>query len=398
MPPINIAPLIEVAGFGLGVLLAAILAFGTHGNRQANRWLAAYALVLALLSFGDLLEDTRWLLLWPHAAHLTDWLIFLVGPLLWMYVRRLTMNARPSARRWLLHAVPSLLCLAALVPFYVLSATAKQAIIATELADRSDGRDPVLLSAAVQSLAYLAASGWSLLRFPRQLRERFSSLEHRTFRWLGWILAINCTMWLMWVSNILFQMSWARWLDATAVPLGLYVLAFLAVRQPAVFVGRAEFVSLREPITASNGLPAVAAPHPSVERDATPEVARYRRSGLDGSSAPALLTRLDQLMQTEKPWLENDLTLRQLAERLGITSHHLSQLLNEHVGESFFDYINRRRVAEVQRCLADPSYRGETVLAIATAAGFNSKASFNVVFRQRTGQTPSQYRRSVSGG
>ena len=42
MPPINIAPLIEVAGFGLGVLLAAILAFGTQGNRQANRWLATY--------------------------------------------------------------------------------------------------------------------------------------------------------------------------------------------------------------------------------------------------------------------------------------------------------------------------------------------------------------------
>jgi len=89
--------------------------------------------------------------------------------------------------------------------------------------------------------------------------------------------------------------------------------------------------------------------------------------------------------------------------RASLSSHGYDQvcgamLLNEHLGESFFDYINRRRVAEVQRCLADPAYRGETVLAIATAAGFNSKASFNAVFLQRTGQTPSEYRRSVSDG
>jgi len=397
MMPLDVAPLIEVAGVALGLLMAAILAFGTYGNPRANHWLAGYALTLALLASGDLLEDTRWLLLWPQAAHITDWLIFLVGPLLWIYVRRLTMSETPSGRVWLLHAVPALGCLTALVPFYAQSTEAKAAIVATELADHSGGHSPILLLAALQTLAYWIASAWTLLRFPRLLRDRYSSLEHRTFAWLRWILAINLTMWLMWVSNMVFDVAWARWLDDVAIPLGLYVLAFLAIRQPAVFVGSAVFVSLTEPDEPSDPLPRAESPA-SADPEAAPERVRYRRSGLDKTRVPELLARLDQLMQTEKPWLENDLTLLQLAERVGVTSHHLSQLLNEHVGEAFFDYINRRRVAEVQRCFADPAYQSESILAIAMAAGFNSKAGFNAIFRQTTGRTPSQYRREACRG
>ena len=97
-------------------------------------------------------------------------------------------------------------------------------------------------------------------------------------------------------------------------------------------------------------------------------------------------------MESEKPWLENDLTLTQLAARLGTSSHHLSQLLNEDLRQTFFDYVNRRRVAEVQRCLADAAYASQTLLEVALAAGFNSKAAFNTAFRKHTGLTPSQFR------
>jgi protein tyrosine phosphatase (PTP) superfamily phosphohydrolase (DUF442 family) len=61
-----LAPLVDVAGLALGLLIALVLAHCRRGNRSANRWLAAYAAALALLSFGDLVEDARWALAWPH--------------------------------------------------------------------------------------------------------------------------------------------------------------------------------------------------------------------------------------------------------------------------------------------------------------------------------------------
>src|SRR6185503_18480018 len=87
------------------------------------------------------------------------------------------------------------------------------------------------------------------------------------------------------------------------------------------------------------------------------------------------------------------LTLGELAARAGLSSHNLSQLLNEELGRSFFDYINSHRVEEVKRCLLDAAYDRQTLLDIAMASGFSSKTAFNTAFRQHAGTTPSEFRR-----
>jgi AraC-like DNA-binding protein len=382
MPPLSIAPLFHAAGVALGTLLGILLLTGKRGNLAANRWLAAYVITLALLSAVDLLDDSRLVLDWPQLAHSVDWLIFLVGPLVWMYVRRLTMHATPNRRRVWIHAIPAAVCLLLLLPFYLLPTAQKQIIVAQELA-RGEGFDWALLAAAAQLFGYWAACLITLRRFRAELRERFSSLQRLTFTWLTWMLAINLGMWLMWICGLWWHQSWAAWLDVLAVPLGLYMLAFFGIRQIAVFVGKHEFVSFA-------ATPAAAAPVPSQA------AVRYQKSGLDAARVPELLAHLEQLMQTEKPWLENDLTLSELAGRLALSPHHLSQLLNDSLGESFFDFINARRVAEVRRCLRDPAYAQQTILEIALGAGFNSKAAFNTAFRRHAGTTPSAYRREAA--
>jgi len=376
-----LAPLVHFAGIALGLLLAGLLLGGSRGNVTANRWLAAYVIALVVLSAGDLLEDTRWVLAWPHAAHVGDWLIFLVGPLLWMYVRRLTMHTTPRAAHWLLHAIPAGLCLLALVPFHLLPADRKQALLAAELAQPTDGPNVVLLLAAAQMLVYWVLGMLTLRRYRDALRGYFSSLAGRTFGWLNAMLLVNLAMWLLWLVALLGRWPWADWLDTIAVPLGLYVLAFLGARQITAIPDRAAFT-----------LPDGARPAGEIPADAAATAGRYQRSGLDARRVPELLARLESLMQSEKPWLENDLTLGDLARRAGLSSHHLSQLLNAQLNTTFFDYINRRRIAEVQRCLADASYARESILGIALASGFNSKAAFNAAFRTYTGLTPSQFR------
>ncbi len=388
----GLQPAFEIVGVAIGFLLALLLATARRGNRAANLWLAGYASALALLSLGDFLEDSRLVFAFPHLAHLPDWLIFAVGPCLWMYVRRLTMHADPAYPRWLLHFIPALLCLLILLPFHLMSGSEKQAVLAAEMSAGGTGAGPAVLLAASQLLAYWCACFLSLRRFGSELRARFSSLERRTFGWLKWMLAVNLGMWLALIASLLLDESWALWLDRLAIPGGFYLLAYLGLRQPAVFAGRTAFAPLPPlPADCSERADSGQSDGPA---PATAEAARarYARSGLNKERLPELRKKLEALMQTEKPWLENDLTLNELSERLGVSTHHLSQLLNEEIGTTFFDFVNRERVREVQRCLADPMYGSQTILDVALSAGFNSKAAFNAAFRQHTGMTPSAYR------
>lgn len=384
MQATSLMPLFHVAGIAIGLLLCALIWFAPRGNRSANRWLAGYVALLAGLSMGDLLEDTRLVLDWPQLGHLTDWMIFLVGPCLWMYVRRLTLHATPSRMKWGWHALPAALCIGLLIPFYGLPSGEKRLVLSAELADGIEMNLPLAVAAA-QMLAYWAASLLLLARFTRELRENFSSLERRTFTWLRHMLLITLAMWLLWLLGITLHWRWAPWLDTLAVPAGLYLLAFLGLRQPALFAGSVAFERVQEEPALR---PVKLAPEKPAEAPA-----RYARSGLNDEARSRLLARLQALMHTDKPWLENDLTLGQLAARIEASPHHLSQVLNQELGVSFFDFINARRVEEMQRCLRDPAYRSETIMALALASGFSSKAGFNAVFKQHAGMTPSAYRR-----
>ncbi|SBV50225.1 transcriptional regulator [Xanthomonas bromi] len=89
-------------------------------------------------------------------------------------------------------------------------------------------------------------------------------------------------------------------------------------------------------------------------------------------------------------WREPNLTLPELARRMGTNSNYLSRALNEGLGQTFSGFVNALRIAEAQRLLAGD----EDILYLALAVGFGSKASFNRVFRAQVGCTPSDYRRA----
>ena len=93
------------------------------------------------------------------------------------------------------------------------------------------------------------------------------------------------------------------------------------------------------------------------------------------------------------PYRDSDLTLHDLAGRLGISAHNLSEVLNTQVGRSFHDFVNGYRVDEVKMKLEDPQTAYLKLIAIANDAGFNSKSAFNAVFKRHVGMTPSDYRR-----
>jgi AraC-like DNA-binding protein len=100
-------------------------------------------------------------------------------------------------------------------------------------------------------------------------------------------------------------------------------------------------------------------------------------------------------METEKPHLNENLTLGELANNLEILPNNLSRLINEEFGKNFHEFVNAYRIDEVKKSLADPKFAHYSLLGIAFECGFNSKSTFNSVFKQLTGKTPSAYRKSL---
>jgi AraC-like DNA-binding protein len=105
--------------------------------------------------------------------------------------------------------------------------------------------------------------------------------------------------------------------------------------------------------------------------------------------------RLDFLMEKERIYLDPLLKLDILANKLSLPEKNLSNLLNQHLGKNFNDFVNEYRVQEVLVKLADPALSQFTIAAIAYDCGFNSLATFQRCFKQFTGCTPSQYQNNL---
>jgi AraC-like DNA-binding protein len=124
---------------------------------------------------------------------------------------------------------------------------------------------------------------------------------------------------------------------------------------------------------------------------------KYATSSLKAGEKEKLIQRLTKSMENEKPYLNENLTLKELAEKLETTPNNLSQIINEKFSKNFYEFINGYRINEVKSLLSNPKYSHYSMLGIAFECGFNSKSTFNSVFKQFTGKTPSEFKKSTIG-
>ncbi len=118
---------------------------------------------------------------------------------------------------------------------------------------------------------------------------------------------------------------------------------------------------------------------------------KYIKSGLHKNDVDVYYSSLIQLMDSEKLFLDSRLSIKTVADKLGMSVNHLSQVINQQSGKNFFKFINEYRVEEAKILLLDQSNKKYTILAIAYDCGFNSKSSFNTIFKQYMGKTPSDF-------
>jgi AraC-like DNA-binding protein len=160
----------------------------------------------------------------------------------------------------------------------------------------------------------------------------------------------------------------------TFITLFTFVYSFYGIKQPAIF-GEAV----------------------KIDSEEKKEPEKYTKSGLKEKQAELYLQKLISIVETEKPYLNRDLSIQDLSDLTGIPKHHITQVLNEKHGKNFFTFINEYRVKEVISRFSDKKNNNFTILAIAFDSGFNSKTTFNSFFKSQTGLTPSEYREKSTG-
>jgi len=107
-----------------------------------------------------------------------------------------------------------------------------------------------------------------------------------------------------------------------------------------------------------------------------------------------VIQELISTMERDKLFLEPELNIGDIANRMHLHAHQLSKLINSRLGKNFFEFVNEFRVEEFKKLVADPRNKHISILGLAMDAGFNSKATFNRIFKNQTGLTPSEFRES----
>ena len=128
----------------------------------------------------------------------------------------------------------------------------------------------------------------------------------------------------------------------------------------------------------------------------TPEAESGKEETNKDKYKPELAETLSRWMEDEKPYLIPALTLEKLAGQLHMPARTLSNIINRHFNCNFFEFVNHYRVEEAKRLLADPQSADKNMIDLMYEMGFNSKATFNALFKKKVGMTPSEFRKQAS--
>jgi len=282
-----------------------------------------------------------------------------------------------------LHGMPFLLITVFLIfDFYHLGANDKLAYY--ELQDWNPNWVVMVMSLMNNFLGPIYVI-WSLIKLRSHMRtiaDDFSYTEQIDLNWLKYVLGGLGFVWLTVLFTNVFDFSGnlGDHLIYLSVTIAVFFLGYFGIKQRAIYVNTPEKMEIPE-----SG--------PPIKKNGTD---RYKNSGLKKSEAKEYVQKLLSYMANDKPYLNGKLSLKDVAEHLDVSVYHLSQVINEQLGKNFFDFINAFRTEEVKRHIDNSRHKQYTLLAVAHESGFNSKSSFNSIFKKFTGVTPSEYIKNLA--
>lgn len=371
---------------GLAQSLFAAFALGTRKRVSLpDKWLIACLLVFALkfviLIFHNQHQDFFDMQFSLGLIPLT------FGPFLYLYTAYLVREKRKFKPMDLLHFVPFVLITAAYFVMFqdVVDFSEKTYLV----------QDEYLWVRVTFSLLFFASviiytilTFVKLAAFRRTIDTQFSYRSSRLkLLWLNFIAVLfsvaGSTVIIAGAVNAInfeqvFDTSLLSHVGLTTIA---YSISYFGLRQPSLFRSRYNETLDQSDVEGSDSKP--------VAEETKPDKPRFSEE-----EANKLIDRLNNHMLEERPYLNPELTLGELSAQINMAKHELTDLLNHHIGKNFFSYVNEYRLKAVIRRLKSTEFDHLTIIAIANDCGFNSKSTFNSLFKQHTGHTPSEFKRN----
>lgn len=306
----------------------------------------------------------------PHLMAISFPLLFLIGPTIWVYTNKLSNDNHDWS---LFHFIPVAVVFLIFSDFYFQSAEYK-----LEWLDEAREVGLPLKYNIVWTAACLHIF-WYFYQVLKKLRAYQSFLENChsnlarvNLKWITFFSSTNSILWLSYlVVFILFQ------LNILSDPYGIIDKLF-ALGQGILIYGIGYHV-LSKPEVFREYNPA------KIEKS---DEAKYEKTGLTEQKVQERLAGLMDLMEKERPYLNPDLTLNDLAKLVDTSPRQLSQIINQGLGKKFYEFVNEFRVEESKKLLEEGELK---MLGVAYDSGFKSKSTFNEAFKRFAGLTPSEY-------
>ena len=337
-----------------------------------------FSVTLLSLWFSDL----GYYLTYPKLMFTFEGIQLVIFPLYFLYSKYLTGNEEDFNKKDWIHFLPLVAYKIFLIPFYFMSQKEIFDFLNSSLISNHPLQYIIFNWVIIfQGLIYLILVIVRVKKRDEFIDNHFSSNYNIKLDWLknASYLGILTTLVFLIENIFLFiNNSPSKTFGLSSVAAGIYIYAmgYLGLSRSGVFT---ELVTVETK---------------ELEKEYFTND-KYEKSGLSEEKADEYYQNLILLMEEEKIFKQIKLTLGELAEMISISSHNLSEVINTKTGMNFFDFINRYRIEEVKKEILKPVNDNLTLLAVAMDVGFNSKSSFNTLFKRYVGLTPSQYRDSL---
>lgn len=352
-------------------LLLCLFQWLIFEKRPERGVLASFLLSLAvtnitiLLMWSDKIQVPTFMVDWVLPYSLMGSLL-LHGPLLFLYVRMLTRHDPKLVASDLLHCAPLVGLLLLMLIFGINS------IDLLQRTAHKDSVDVVAIAwaiAKIQPVVYCFACVLMVQRYIKRLQHQYASFSLTEPVWL---MLLSGGFLLNWGWSLLVFLIAKFSSPQLADKLGIadnYVTFVLIIALFVYGVAHAQKLLSTKPDTVKE-----------------PNEDNYDKRDID---------RIVQSMETDLLYLEHNVNLESVAERVKLSSRTVSQIINKHFGTNFYEYINSYRIEAAKAMLADPAYKDMTILDILMKSGFNSKSAFHRFFNRLVGMSPTAYRKKM---
>ncbi|MCR8556753.1 ABC transporter permease [Mucilaginibacter sp. BJC16-A38] len=365
---INVYDLAFVGAIFIGLTFALQLGFTKGVKRAANRFLSLALATMVLWLLWVLGRDIDLGAYFSHWSWLPLQFSLALGPFIYFYVLKTTRPELKFRFLHLLHFSPLLLQTGALVLEIDESIKTGAATYDTPIFQQLNSVLQLLTFISVCAYLYLS---YSLIeRFYKRLKFSGGDRYRYEFWWLHRLLRSFGLLWLLWIPYTAIDYFGYHYRPGIHAYYPLYLL----------LAGMVIWIAAAAYVRALAGGPAET---PAFIKPLLPT--ELKQKG----------TWLKQVMKANPYYQDPELNLNSLADKLGLTPHELSRIINTALKKNFHDFISEYRVAAVIEKMQDARYDHITLLGIAYDSGFNSKSTFNRIFKEMTGKSPAEYKNDL---